>query len=168
MKNERRIAVLVWALAIAISGCEQNLAERPAREHDEAALAAAAASAPSYEELVADPRDAPVPVVDGRPIWTANADRTAEENARAHFEDDGEAFGAETLEDYVAMVHAFTANPPPGAEVITRVSNGDRLIYDPTGNVFAVVTTEGAPRTMFKPDNGAEYWERQKEIEAGR
>jgi len=44
-------------------------------------------------------------------------------------------------------------------------ANGDTLIYDPKGNVFAVATKDGAPRTMFKPDDGMDYWRKQKERE---
>ena len=43
---------------------------------------------------------------------------------------------------------------------------GDILYYDPKGNVFAVSNKEGAPRTMFKPDDGMAYWEKQKDREA--
>ena len=35
--------------------------------------------------------------------------------------------------------------------------------YDAKANVFAVVTKDGAPRTMFKPRDGAAYWDQQKE-----
>ena len=55
--------------------------------------------------------------------------------------------------------------PPRGAQTLTR-RNGDTLIYDPAGNVFAVATRDGAPRTMFKPDEGAAYWAKVKAREA--
>ena len=32
-----------------------------------------------------------------------------------------------------------------------------------TPNVFAVANKDGAPRTMFKPDEGAAYWQKQKD-----
>lgn len=115
-----------------------------------------------------DPRDAPVPDFGGKPLWSANKQMTAEQNAQSHFERDGADFGAATRDDYVAKAHAFTAKPPKGALKITR-PNGDRLIYDPKANVFAVATRAGAPRTMFKPHNGMAYWQAQvrKETEAG-
>ena len=34
-------------------------------------------------------------------------------------------------------------------------ANGDALLYDAKSNTFAVVTKAGAPRTMFKPRDGA-------------
>lgn len=115
----------------------------------------------------ADPRDAPVKLVAGKPYWAANRTRTAEENAQRAFERNGETFGAKTADDYVAKVHAFVSDPPKGAETLKR-ANGDLLIYDPKDNVFAVVSREGAPRTMFKPDEGASYWDEQKTREARR
>jgi hypothetical protein len=41
-------------------------------------------------------------------------------------------------------------------------------MYDPKGNVFAVASKAGAPRTMFKPDDGMAYWEEQKARESRR
>jgi pyocin large subunit-like protein len=115
----------------------------------------------------ADPRDAPVKLIAGKPYWAANRTRTAEENAQRSFERNGETFGAKTADDYVAKVHAFVSDPPKGSQTLKR-SNGDLLIYDPKDNVFAVVSREGAPRTMFKPDEGAAYWDEQKTREDRR
>jgi hypothetical protein len=50
-------------------------------------------------------------------------------------------------------------------QTISR-SNGDRLLYDAQRNIFAVVSKEGAPRTMFKPRDGAAYWAQQTQREA--
>lgn len=108
-----------------------------------------------------DPRDAPVRKVAGKPMWAANRTRTAEENAQRGFERYGAEFAAADVDDYVRKTHAFVGHPPAGAETLQR-ANGDTLIYDPKGNVFAVVTRAGAPRTMFKPDDGATYWATQK------
>ena len=60
------------------------------------------------------------------------------------------------------MSGAFVESPPRGTETLTR-RNGDKLLYDPHGNVFAVVTRDGAPRTMFKPRDGQAYWAEQKQ-----
>lgn len=114
-----------------------------------------------------DPRDAPVKLVSGKPYWAANRTRGAEENAQRAFERNGEVFGAKSTDDFVAKVHAFVSDPPKGSQTLKR-SNGDLLIYDPKSNVFAVVSREGAPRTMFKPDDGADYWQEQKDREARR
>lgn len=125
------------------------------------------AEASAAARQAADPRDAPVRLIAGRPMWAANRTRSAEENAQRGFERFGEAFGARDVDDYVRKTHAFVAKPPAGVQTLKR-SNGDTLIYDPAGNVFAVVTRAGAPRTMFKPDDGADYWRRQKEGQSRR
>jgi len=112
-------------------------------------------------------RDASTPLVDGKPIWAANRRHSATENAQYQFSRNGQDFGAATETDYVAKVHAFVENPPSGAETIDR-PNGDKLIYDAKSNVFAVVSRDGAPRTMFKPRDGATYWNEQKQRENDR
>jgi hypothetical protein len=111
-------------------------------------------------------RDA-TPLVDGKPMWAANRRHSAVENAQYQFSRNGQDFGAKTETDYVTKVHAFVENPPSGAETIDR-PNGDKLIYDAKSNVFAVVTRDGAPRTMFKPRDGASYWNEQKQRESER
>lgn len=114
-----------------------------------------------------DPRDAPVKLIAGKPYWAANRTRSADENAQRSFERNGATFSATSVDDYVSKVHAFVSDPPRGAETLKR-ANGDLLIYDPKANVFAVVSREGAPRTMFKPDEGLAYWDEQKAREARR
>lgn len=151
-------AVLVAGLLAACDAGPKAPPPPPAAE----AVAPAPAAAPA--SVAVDPRDVPAPRLAGRPIWSANRQYTAEENARRHFEKDGAAFGARTLDEFVAKVHAFTGSPPKGVLTIKR-RNGDRLLYDPKSNTFAVVTRAGAPRTMFKPDDGRAYWERQVRIE---
>lgn len=102
---------------------------------------------------------------EGSARWSSNRRFTSEQNAERAFKRNGAAFGATTVDAFVAKAHAFVTRPPKGAQVITR-ANGDRLIYDPASNVFAVATREGAPRTMFKPDEGVAYWEKVKAREA--
>ena len=120
-----------------------------------------ARTAPDDAEDGSDARDAPVPKAqDGKPIWTANKRHTAEENAQYAFGRNGDALGAKTLDDFVAKAHAFVNHPPKGVQKISR-DNGDVELYDAKTNVFAVATKDGAPRTMFKPDNGAAYWDKE-------
>ena len=107
-----------------------------------------------------DHRKDPVAQVDGAPMWANSKKYAAEESAEYHFKRDGADFGAKTEADYVQKAHAFVGHPPKDALTLTR-SNGDKLIYDPKTNVFAVVTKDGAPRTMFKPDAGQAYWDQQ-------
>ena len=64
------------------------------------------------------------------------------------------------MDDFVAKAHAFTAHPPKGTLTLKR-PNGDVLLYHEASNTFAVMSRDGAPRTMFKPRKGADYWREQ-------
>ena len=172
MKVVRRVplGVVAWLGVLALAACDSGASAVKAPKGGERASTASegVATEPSSEGARrSDPRDAPVKLVAGKPYWAANRTRTAEENAQRSFERNGEVFGAKTADDYVAKVHAFVSDPPKGAQTLKR-ANGDLLIYDPKDNVFAVVSREGAPRTMFKPDEGAASWAEQKTREARR
>jgi pyocin large subunit-like protein len=104
---------------------------------------------------------------DGKPIWAPSRKSSAEEGAQRAFERNGEAFGARSLDQFVKKAHAFVGHPPKGTETLTR-QNGDTLYYNAKDNVFAVANKDGAPRTMFKPDDGAAYWQKQKDREGKR
>ena len=105
---------------------------------------------------------APVPMINGRPMWAANRRHSAQDNASYQFRRNGADFGAASEQQYVAAAHAFVGHPPAGVQRLTR-RNGDVLMYDAAGNTFAVVAASGAPRTMFKPRTGAAYWRQQQE-----
>ncbi|MDB5461341.1 MAG: hypothetical protein JWO72_3082 [Caulobacteraceae bacterium] len=105
---------------------------------------------------------ADTPLFHGKPIWAANKTHSGQENADYHFKRDGDVFGSTSEEDFLTKVHAFVDNPPQGALILTR-SNGDKLVYDPKGNIFAVADKNGAPRTLFKPKDGQAYWDKQKD-----
>ncbi len=102
---------------------------------------------------------------DGKPVWAPSKRFSAEEGAEKQFERDGAAFDTKTLDQFVKKAHAFVGHPPKGTLTLTR-KNGDTLFYDPKSNVFAVATKGGAPRAMFKPDDGMAYWEKQKDRES--
>jgi pyocin large subunit-like protein len=163
-------ALLGTAGLLALTACDGGSA-RPARDHS--ASAGTSSTSPystasrgdqnSADALPReDPRREPVRLVHGKPMWAANRRHSADDNAQYQFNRDGADFGATSLDDFVAKTHAFVDHPPAGALTLVR-SNGDKLIYDPKTNVFAVVTKDGAPRTMFKPRDGSAYWDRQKE-----
>jgi pyocin large subunit-like protein len=109
-------------------------------------------------------KDPVVKAEDGKPSWAASKAKSAEEGAQRAFERNGEAFGAKSVDQFVLKAHAFVGHPPKGTLTLTR-KNGDTLFYDPKGNVFAVASKDGAPRTMFKPDDGMDYWQKQKGLE---
>ncbi|HEX3916107.1 MAG TPA: hypothetical protein VHW60_02130 [Caulobacteraceae bacterium] len=161
------------ALALTLAACDAGPSATSGKPTAPGA-APSAAGAPSQATATtagpgstatasADPRDAPVPVAaDGKPIWAANRKHTAQENADYQFGKNGKDFNAPTEADYVHDVHTFVASPPAGVQRLQR-SNGDTLLYDPKTNTFAVMTSSGVPRTMFKPRDGAAYWREQLE-----
>ena len=171
------VAALTLA-GLTLAGCDGGSAVAPARDHSADAGPAApvagssgrsadngsASSAPSARE---DHRHDPVAMVGGKPMWANSKKYSAEESADYHFKRDGASFDAKSVDDYVAKAHAFVNKPPKDALTLVR-NNGDKLIYDPKRNIFAVVTKDGAPRTMFKPDQGQAYWDEQKQREADR
>jgi pyocin large subunit-like protein len=164
MMARLRIPLLCAATALALGACD-NGPSAVAQSSDAAAVATADTSRSA--DAQPDHRRDPVKLVDGKPMWSASRRYSAEENARRVFERNGEAFGASSVDEFVAKAHAFVEHPPRGAQTLTR-TNGDTLIYDPKANVFAVVSKAGAPRTMFRPDDGMAYWEEQKAREAKR
>ncbi len=103
----------------------------------------------------------------GEPMWSENRSHTAKENAEYQFQRSGPDLGAKTLDDFLTKAHSFGDHPPAGTLHIER-SNGDKLLYDPAANLFAVVTRDGAPRTIFKPRDGMAYWTAQKTRELTR
>jgi filamentous hemagglutinin len=52
---------------------------------------------------------------------------------------------------YAKEAKKFLDNPPAGALVKLR-RNGDKIVWDPGSNIFAVADRTGTPKTMFKPD----------------
>jgi len=157
------------ALAVVLGACGG-----PPAATSKAPAGVQAASSPTVAERgvtqtsLVDPRDQPAPLLaDGKPVWAANRKHTAEENAEYQFDKNGKDFGAATEGQYLAKVHMFVDSPPKGVQKIER-SNGDALLYDAKTNTFAVVTKDGAPRTMFKPRDGAAYWSQQVSREAAK
>jgi hypothetical protein len=173
----RATALAALAATTLLSGCGRDGSTGQARD------AAPAAGAPQArgEARYADARqpaasdygrDAaaarpPAPSFHGEPMWSDSRKYTAEENATYHFQRAGADLGAKTLDEFLTKVHHFVDHPPKDVQVITR-SNGDRLLYDPKDNLFAVARADGAPRTIFKPTTGAAYWDEQKTKETAR
>ena len=168
-----KILLLVATAALTLTACDNGpsaVAQKPSggtqvakNTTDEGYSNPSAADQPAQ----VDRRREPVKLVDGKPMWSASRQYSAGENARRAFERNGRDFGAKDLDAFVEKAHAFVGHPPKGTLTMTR-RNGDTLFYDPKGNVFAVASRAGAPRTMFKPDDGMAYWEEQKTREARR
>ena len=170
------------ALALTLAACDGGPATKPAREQasgsgsgaDQARVAKNDYGQGGYSSDrrdggygsdstgdEPDHRKDPVVLLHGKPRWASSRKYAADESAQYHFQRDGADFDAKSVDDYVAKAHAFVDKPPKDVLLLTR-SNGDKLMYDAHGNVFAVVTKDGAPRTMFKPHDGQAYWDKQK------
>jgi len=164
------LSILGLGLAGLVWGCDAPPSAVVKPSNDKANISASAGYGDNYGQDGSERRDRAqddVPLVDGVPLWTATRKLSAQENAQKHFERDGQEFGARTVDEFVAKAHSFVKHPPKGTKTIVR-ANGDTLFYDPKDNVFAVTTRSGAPRTLFKPDNGPDYWQEQVDREAKR
>ena len=169
-----RLILVAAAAALALSACDNGPSAVAPKQAAGTQMAANApeesySSAPRSESAGprVDHRTDPVKLIDGKPMWSASRRYSAQQNAQRAFERNGAAFGADTLDAFVKKAHAFVESPPKGAQTLKR-RNGDLLIYDPKGNVFAVKSKEGAPRTMFHPDDGRAYWDQQVARESRR
>lgn len=161
----------VWfsagAALLLLAACERPSAVASKSSDSSSTPVSSASDSGRDASASADRRDEAVPQVDGKPMWSSSRKGTAQENAAKSFERNGEDFGADNLDAFVKKAHAFVDHPPAGTQTLKR-SNGDTLFYDAKGNVFAVANKDGAPRTMFKPDEGQAYWDEQKAREARR
>ena len=93
--------------------------------------------------------------------WSKTKVLTAPENALAHWQKHGSEFPEITsAAQYVDFAQDFVKNPPPNVLTKTR-PNGDVMLYDQTTNTFAVRTASGVPKTIFKPNDGINYWRKQ-------
>ena len=168
-----RFALLAAVAALALSACDNGPSAVAQKQAAGTQMASDSANEPQAlaradgDSSRVDHRQDPVKLVDGKPMWSASRRYSAEENAERAFARNGEAFGADSLDEFVDKAHAFVSHPPKTALTLAR-ANGDTLIYDPKANVFAVRSKAGAPRTMFKPDDGPAYWEQQKARETKR
>lgn len=167
MIGTRMTWLSVGALALTLAACDNGPSAVAPQQAAGTQMATVAQDAPAAKAPQVDHRKDPVKLVDGKPMWSASRRYSAEQNAERAFTRNGEAFGADTLDQFVEKAHAFVEAPPKGTLTYVR-TNGDKLFYDPKGNVFAVATKDGAPRTMFKPDEGRAYWDEQMTREEKR
>jgi pyocin large subunit-like protein len=155
------------ALALALGACDAG-PSAAGKAPPTATSTSTTSSRGVIETAAGDPRDAAIPTAgDGKPMWAPNSKHTAEENADYQFGKNGKDFGAVNEADYVTKAHRFIDAPPAGVQKLER-ANGDALLYDAKSNTFAVVSRAGAPRTMFKPRDGAAYWRQQVSRETSR
>ncbi len=94
-------------------------------------------------------------------LWSSTKNKPAVENALEHWNKHKSEFPEfQNAKQYAEGAKDFLTNPPKGTMTKTN-SRGDMLRYDPSTNTFGVLSKDGAPRTMFRPKDGMDYWNRQ-------
>lgn len=163
-----KLAVAAAAAIVSLTACgKQTSAVAPAAEPSSSAAPGGSidgygpSSGSGGGQPIGGSTANSVAMINGKPMWAANRKHTAQENAQYQFTKNGSDFGAANESEYLRKVHELVDHPPTSVETLDR-RNGDKLLYDPKGNIFAVVSRDGAPRTMFKPRSGSAYWDEQK------
>lgn len=151
MRVAREIFGVAAGVAMALlAACDNGPSAVETRDRT---AEAAAAEAPVSDAIAEAPPE--------KAVLTASRRETVNAKVARLYERNGAAFGARSAEDYLAKIQAFTGQPPSGTDTVKR-PNGDTLYYQASTNTFAVVARDGTPRTMFKPDDGPNYWQEQK------
>jgi hypothetical protein len=156
-----RIWIAAALLGLTACGNGGSAVETRDRSGDGSEAALTAAGAGSGAEAGTGAEGTRVVKEGPQPGLTANRRETVDAKTARLFERNGADFGAATAEDYLAKVRAFTTRPPAGTDRVER-PNGDVLLYQASTNTFAVVSRDGIAKTMFKPRDGAAYWDEQK------
>jgi len=95
------------------------------------------------------------------PLWTSTKAKTGVENVFGHWQKHGAEFPEfQNAKQYVEGAKNFFSKPASGTLTKTR-ANGDTLFYNPGNNTFGVQAADGAPRTMFRPTDGINHWNKQ-------
>jgi RHS repeat-associated protein len=95
------------------------------------------------------------------PIWSRTNRLSRVKNAYAHWLKHGKEFpNLQNAKQYAEAAENFVTNPPAGTLSKLR-PNGETVLYEPSTNTFAVKGADGAPKTMFKPSSGANYFNAQ-------
>jgi RHS repeat-associated protein len=96
----------------------------------------------------------------GAKLWSKTKKMSSVQNAYGHFKKHGAEFPEfYNAKQYVEGTISFLHNSPSGT--LMKVRGGDILKYHPATNTFGVITSEGVPKTMFRPDDGMDYWLKQ-------
>lgn len=150
--NPNACVAIVEAAGCAASGACDNLAGAVGSMGETAAAKATV----QLEKLAGNSAPGKVIIVDGSGNalvggWSFTKKLTAPENALAHWTKHGTEFPEySNASQYVEAAQNFVNSPP--YSVLTKVRNGDTILYDPVSNTFAVRAIDGVPRTMFRPD----------------
>lgn len=82
-------------------------------------------------------------------------------NLERHWEKHQDEFPEfRNAQEYAIAALYFFEHPPKGTLTKTN-ADGDKMFYHQESNTFGVVTSDGTPKTMFRPTAGIDYWRRQ-------
>ena len=163
----------LWIGCIGLVACDGGGSATAARSHSSADAAPSSRDEGGRDFASRDDRSArdaggstrtkseAAPLFEGKPMWSDNRRHSAAENAQYQFEHHGEELGAKSLDAFLTKTHAFVDSPPATTLKLVR-ANGDQLMFDPKSGLFAVARKDGAPRTVFKPQDGMAYWRAQE------
>ncbi|WP_159445361.1 RHS repeat-associated core domain-containing protein [Rhizobacter sp. OV335] len=94
------------------------------------------------------------------PVWSSTKKLSSVENALGHWNKHKSEFPElNNSKQYVEAARSLAAKPP--ATALTKGRGAETLIYDRATNTFLVKGTDGAPKTMFRPTDGINYWNKQ-------
>ncbi len=116
-----------------------------------------------WRPVVQQPKACPPVSASGKaakmPFWSSTKSKSAVDNAFGHWKKHGSEFPEfQNSKQYVDGAKSLFNNPPAGTLTKSRPTNGDKLFYNPANNTFGVQAANGAPRTMFRPTDGINYW----------
>ena len=157
MRLTRSFLMMAGVAALGLSACDNGASAVETRDRAAVSEDAKPADGGSDGEAAKSADGS----AEAKPVLTANRRETVDAKIQRLFERSGADFGTPTADAYLAAITAFTTTPPADAETVRR-GNGDMLIYQASTNTFAVVDSDGVPRTMFKPDDGPAYWAKEK------
>jgi hypothetical protein len=100
-------------------------------------------------------------IADARRIWSKGRAASRVKNAFKHWaKHRGDFADVKNAKQYVEKARRFLDDPPKG--VLRKIrANGDKLLYDPKTNTLVVEAVDGTPKTMFKPKDGINYFNKQ-------
>lgn len=99
-------------------------------------------------------------VAEKEAIWSSTKKLSPVENALGHWNKHKAEFSElSNSKQYVEAAHSLVTSPPAGA--LTKTRGAEKLVYDKATNTFAIRGADGAPKTMFRPIDGINYWNRQ-------
>ena len=91
-------------------------------------------------------------------LWSLGSVGNAAKNALGHWQKHRSDFPQLTnAVQYMRFAKTFLHSPPAGTFTKIR-ANGDILRYNQQTNIYGVMTSNGTPKTLFKPKEGTKYW----------